>query len=106
MPMRVVIAGTATYFSELGSYQTGQPRGQFHVPDGAICQIFGILKEGVLPPTTVNARFLLFSVRCVAASVIAKFDNARFSNSGKVTCHCECWVCQCWIFDIFNMFCC
>ena len=25
-----------TYFGELGPYQTGQPRGQFHVPDGAI----------------------------------------------------------------------
>jgi len=25
-----------TYFSELGPYQTDQPRGQFHVPDGAI----------------------------------------------------------------------
>ena len=25
-----------TYFSELGPYQTGQPRGQFHIPDGAI----------------------------------------------------------------------
>jgi len=25
-----------TYFSELGPYQTGQPRGKFHVPDGAI----------------------------------------------------------------------
>ena len=25
-----------TYFSELGPYQTGQPRGKFHIPDGAI----------------------------------------------------------------------
>ena len=28
--------GSITYFSELGPYQMDQPRGQFHVPDGAI----------------------------------------------------------------------
>jgi len=29
-------SSTSTYFSELGPYQMGQPRGKFHVPDGAI----------------------------------------------------------------------
>ena len=37
-----------------------------------------------------------------AASVIAKFDNAVFGNSGKVTCRCAWWVCECQIFDIFT----
>ena len=35
----------------------------------------------------VNAGFLIFSTRCFATSVIFKFDNAEFGNSGKVTCH-------------------
>jgi len=48
---------------------------------------------------TVNARFLLFSVRCFAASVIATFDNAGFGNSGKLTCPCQCRICECRIFD-------
>ena len=37
---------------------------------------------------TVNARFLLFSVRCFAASVIATFDNAGFVNAGFLM-HCR-----------------
>ena len=70
----------------------------------------------------VNARFLIFSPSCFAASVSvaiwqyqiyarflifsAKFDSARFGNSSKFTCCCEYWICQCQIFDIFNkMFC-
>jgi len=50
----------------------------------------------------VNAGFLIFLSKYFAARVIIKFDNAGFGNSGKVTCRCECRICQCQIFDIFT----
>ena len=53
----------------------------------------------------MNDRFLLSSVRCFAARVIAKFDNAGFGNSSKLTCPCQCRICEYWIFDALPPMC-
>ena len=54
----------------------------------------------------VNARFLIFSPSCFAASVSVAIWQcqiyAGFRNSGKVTSPYECQICQCQIFDIFQ----
>jgi hypothetical protein len=47
-------------------------------------------------PDFVNAKFL--NAKCVNT----EFGLAGFGNLDKVSCHCECQICEYWIFGIFK----